>query len=253
MSFAVGRNGLVVLDQANGRLARYDRDGRLIGTSTASATNQDIAIARDGTVALVDRLVGRVVTLLDANGHKRGELPLDARVQEPGLITALLIDGTDVYAEKEHGALVHLGTTDGKPATEERELAGRPSKDGTLLVSAGFSSKPAGRVYVNAVDRRTTTLRFAVQVAFPHPAHAMVLLDSDAKGTLYIGVTANEPEVAHVACIDPHDGHVVGRTSFATSDAPEESFRDIAVGDDGTIVFAIRTDEGVEYRTTRCL
>ncbi len=252
MSLVLAGRDLLVLDQVNGRLARYDADGHLKGTSDAPATAQDLAVGKDGTVAMIDRLAGKTVTLVDANGRKIGELPLGARVPEPGLVTAIVIDGKDVYAEKEHGALVLLGSTDGTPAGESIQLAGRPSKDGALLLTAGFSSKPAGRAYLNAVNRSTTTLRFARQVSYPRPSHAIILLDSDAKGMIYLGIAAGEPGQAHIACLDPGDGHVVGRVVLPLSHTPEESFRDFTVGDDGTIAFAVRGDDGIEYRTSHC-
>lgn len=252
MSLVLAGKDLLVLDQVNGRLARYDSDGRLVRTSDAPTTAQDIAVGKDGTVAMVDRLVNKTITLVDANGRKTGELPLTGRVPEPGLVTAVVIDGKDVYVEKEHGALVLIGSTDGKPAEDGVQLTGRPSKDGALLLTAGLSSKEQGRAYLNAVDRKTTSLKFARTMLFPRPSHAIVLLDSDAKGTIYLGVAAGEPGDAHVACLDPGDGHILGRVVLPLSHTPEESFRDFSVGDDGTIAFAVRTDEGVQYRTARC-
>jgi hypothetical protein len=252
MSLVLAGRDLLVLDQVNGRLARFDRNGKLLGTSDAPATAQDLAVAKDGTVAMVDRLVGKAVTLVDASGKKIGELPLTARVAEPGLVTAVVVDGKDVYVEKEHGSLVLIGTTDGKPAESEVQLSGRPSKDGSLLLTAGLSSKPQGRAYLNAFDRKTASLRFARTILFPRPSQAIVLLDSDAKGTLYLGVAAGDPGDAHIACLDPGDGHVLGRVMVPLSHTPEESFRDFTVGDDGTIAFAVRTDEGVQYRTATC-
>ncbi len=252
MSLVMAGRDLLVLDQVNGRLARFGPDGRLLGTSDAPTTAQDLAVGKDGTVAMIDRLVGKSVTLVDANGKKIGELPLTARIPEPGLVTAVVVDGKDVYAEKEHGALVLLGTTDGTPASDVVQLSGRPTKDGALLLTAGLSSKPQGRAYLNAVDRKTTALRFARTILFPRPSHAIVLLDSDAKGTIYLGVAAGDPGDAHVACLDPGDGHVLGRVALPLSHTPEESFRDFTVADDGTIAFAVRTDDGVQYRTARC-
>lgn len=252
MSLVLAGRDLLVLDQVNGRLARFDETGRLLGTSDAPTTAQDLAVAKDGTVAMVDRLVGKAVTLVDANGRKVGELPLTTRMAEPGLVTAVVIDGKDVYVEKEHGALVLLGTTDGRPAGEALQLSGRPSKDGALLLTAGLASKAQGRAYLNAVDRKTTSLRFARTILFPKPSQGIVLLDSDAKGTIYLGVAAGDPGDAYVACLDPGDGHVIGRVVLPMSHTPEESFRDFTVGDDGTIAFAVRTDEGVEYRTAKC-
>ena len=252
MSLVLAGRNLLVLDQVNGRLARYDEKGKLLGTTDAPTTAQDIAVGKDGTVAMVDRLVNKSITLVDANGRKIGELPLTTRVPEPGLVTGVMVDGKNVYVEKEHGALVLIGTTDGKAAQDEQQLSGRPSKDGALLLTAGLSSKAQGRAYLNAFDRKTQSLRFARQVQFPHPSQAIVLLDSDAKGTIYLGIAAGDPGDAHIACLDPGDGHVIGRTVVPLSHTPEEAFRDFAVGEDGTIVYAVRTDEDVQYRTARC-
>ncbi len=252
MSLALAGRDLLVLDQVNGRLARYDADGRLKGTSDAPTTAQDLAVGKDGTVAMIDRLVGKTVTLVDASGKKIGELPLGARIPEPGLVTGVVIDGTSVYAEKEHGALVLLGSTDGTPTGESIQLAGRPSRDGNLLLTAGIASKGAGRAYVNAMERRTTTSRFAVQVSFPRPAQAIVLLDSDLKGKIYLGVAAGDPGDAVIACLDPSDGRVLGKVTLPLSHTPEESFRDFSVSDDGAIVFAVRGEDGVTYQSATC-
>lgn len=252
MSLVLAGRDLVVLDQVNGRLARYDAQGRLLSTSDAPKTAQDIAVGKDGTVAMVDRLVGKSVTLVDANGRHVGELPLGPKVGETGLVTAVVVDGKKVYVEREHGALVFIGGTDGTPAGEDEQLTGRPSKDGALLLTAGLASKAQGRAYLNVVDRRTTSLKFARTILFPRPAQAIVLLDSDAKGTIYLGVASGDPGDAHVACLDPGDGHVLGRIVLPLSHTPEESFRDFTVGDDGTIAFAVRTDDDVQYRTAVC-
>lgn len=253
MSLVLAGRDLLVLDQVNGRLARYDSDGRLQRTSDVPTTVQDIAVAKDGTVAMVDRLVGKAVTLVDPNGRKIGELPLGPKIAEPGLVTAVVVDGKNVYAEKEHGALVLIGSTDGKPAADDTSpLSGRPSKDGALLLTAGLSSKAQGKAYLNAIDRRTAALRFARAIQFPRPAQAIVLLDSDAQGTLYLGVAAGEPGDAHIACLDAGDGHVLGRIVLPLSHTPEESFRDFTVGDDGTIAFAVRTEDNAQYRTAHC-
>jgi outer membrane protein assembly factor BamB len=252
MSIVLAGKDLLVLDQVNGRLARYDAKGRLLSTSDAPTTAQDIAVGKDGTVAMVDRLVGKAVTLVDANGRKIGELPLGPKVGEPGLVTAVVVDDKKVYVEREHGALVLIGGTDGSPASEDEQLTGRPSKDGTLLLTAGLASKAQGHAYLNAVDRKTGALKFARSILFPRPAQAIILLDSDAKGTLYLGVASGDPGDAYVACLAPGDGHVLGRIVLPLSHTAEESFRDFTVGDDGTIAFAVRTDDDVQYRTATC-
>jgi hypothetical protein len=255
MSFAPAGSGYVVIDQVNGRLARYDERGRFERAQDIAKTVQDVAVTRDGSTVLLDRLGEKKLTLLDPRGKRIGELPLgqNGKIGEPGLVTGVFVDGKDVYVEKEHGVLLHVGTTDGQPPDEGKELAGRPSKDGALLLTAGLSSPREGKAYLNAVDRKSGSLRFARALSFPRPASAIVLLDSDAQGALYLGVAAGaEPPMAHVACLDASDGHVLGRIVVPLSTTPEETFRDLAVSAEGNIIFAVRTEEGIEYRAARC-
>lgn len=251
MSFVRAGGDLVVLDQVNGRVTRYDANGKVRSSFDATATTQDIAVAKDGTAVLLDRLAEKTVRIVDPNGRKIGSVPLPPdRVPEPGVVSGVFVDGKDVYVEKAHGVLERIATTDGR-AAEAAQLGGRPSKDGALLLMATFAA-PAARVILNAFDRKLGSLRFARAITFPRPARQVMLLDSDLRGTIYLGVLGGSPETVHIACIDPTDGHATGRLSVPTSTLPEESFRDFSVGDDGTIVLAVRTDEGVEYRTARC-
>lgn len=246
MSFAVSGDELVVVDQVNTRVVRYDRRGRMLGTAEAPPTVQDVAIAGDGTLALLDRLVGKNVTLTDARGHKIGVLPLSG--VDPGLTTGLFVDGKDVYVEAEHGALVRVGSTDGATSSPG-ELSGRPSRDGALLLTAGITSSREGRAFVNAFDRKKEQLRFARALELARPIRSIVLLDSDARGAIYFGAAAGPGNAAHVMCLDPSDGHVLARAVLPLSETAEESFRDFSVSPDGAIVFAVRAESGVEYRS----
>jgi hypothetical protein len=251
MSFVAGPNGsLLVLDQVNRRVVRYDASGRVTSVSDAPATAQDIAIGRDGSGALLDRLGTKSITLVDPSGKKVGELSLErSKAGEPGLVSGVFVDGKDVYVEKEHGALVQIGTIDGRPADEPKQLAGRPSRDGTLLLHAVMSQ---GRVVLNAIDRKTSTSRFARAIPFAAPLRAIVLLDSDLRGTIYVGASAGAPNEAQIVCADPSDGRVLGRLTLPTSAVPEETFRDFSVADDGTIFYAVRTEDGVTYSSAHC-
>jgi len=251
MSFARTGDELLVLDQVNGRVARYDAKGKLRATFETTETTQDLTVAKDGTVALLDRLVDKTVRLVDKNGRPIGALPLPSdRVEDPGLVTGVFVDGKDVYVEKEHGVLTRIGATDGS-AAEPAELTGRPSKDGALLLMAVLASAEA-HVTLNAFDRRAGSLRFARVIHFPRPTRQIMLLDSDMRGTIYVGVLAGRPQMVHIACLDPGDGHAIGRLSVPTSATPEEAFREFTIADDGTILLALRSEEGIEYRSAHC-
>lgn len=255
MSFALVGRDLVVVDQVNARLVRYDDDGSVRSTAPIAPTVQDVAATKDGRLVLLDRLGEHAITLTDASGRPTGRLSLEsAGIKEPGMVTGLFVDGKDVYVEQEHGALVRVGTVDGQPAEggEGDRIFGRPSKDGALLLTAVVASKAAGRVVVNAMDRKTSSSRFARAITFPRPLDALALLDTDDRGVVYVGAAAGGPGRVTIACLDPADGHALGFVTVPHGTTPDESFRDFAVSGDGTIVHAVRTESGVEYLTARC-
>ena len=249
MSFVAVGKDLLVVDQVNQRLVRFDKDGKVKGTQAIGPTVQDVAVAKDGTVALLDRLGDKNVTLTDSNGKKIGTLALGT--SDPGSITGVFVDGNTVYVEEGHGGLTGIGTTDGQPMQSPVTLGGRPTKDGALLVT-GTLVAAEGKLTVNAIDRASGTSRFARLIQMPRPSSFIVLLDSDDRGVVYAGVAAGEPEQATIACLDPHDGHVLGRVTTPMSSDPEETFRDFSVDGDGTIVHAVRDASGVTYATTTC-
>ncbi len=65
---------VVVLDQVNGRLVRLDSDGKVVATfPMTQQTPQDLVMARDGSLLVLDRLKDRTVAILDPyNGSLRG-------------------------------------------------------------------------------------------------------------------------------------------------------------------------------------
>jgi hypothetical protein len=250
MSFAFANGKLVVLDQVNRRVTRYGKDGRVESESDAPQTAQDIAVAKNGSSALLDRLSTKSISVHDPSGKKVGELALrEDQVGETGLLTGVFVDGKSVYVEKSHGALVLVGSIDGQPADGPSELAGRPSRDGKLLLNAQMAG---GAIVLNAIDRQSGTSKFARAIPFPRPLRGILLLDSDTRGTIYVAASAGAANTAQIVCLEPREGAVTGRVSLPMSDGAEESMRDFAVDDDGTIVAALRTNEGVAYRTVRC-
>lgn len=247
MSLARVGDELLVLDQVNNRVVRYDARGKQIGSFAATATTQDIVVAKDGTIVTLDRLKEKSLRFFDKNGKQTALLAIPTdRVKEPGLVTGLFTDGKDVYLEEGHGVLVRVGATDGSLG-DAAKLSGRPSKDGKLLISAALKD---AKLTLNAFDRATGTLRFARVIPYPKPTREVALLDTDAKGTIYAGVGGEE--AVTVACLEPTDGKVIGRVAIESSMMPEEAFKDFIVTDDGTIQSSFRTEDGVEYRTSRC-
>jgi hypothetical protein len=260
MSMAADMLGnVVVLDQVNGRLFRLDPDGKVIGTfPVTQQTPQDIAMARDGTLLVLDRLRDKTVAILDPDtGALRGELPVEGKnIPETGLVTGTFVDGTSVYVEREHGALVRIGDTSGTADPERPELPGRPTRDGRSYVLASITDRNTGRLLVNAVDRQTGQHRYTREYRFGFPVMSITLLDSDLSGTLYLGVAGEleppgQPGI-RVFCLEPREGKVLGQTDLPLNTLPEETFRDFAVLDEGGLLYRHITDSGVTLLRARC-
>src|SRR5205807_10122919 len=76
MSFVPTANGLLVLDQVNARLVRFGADGSATEVRLTQRAPQDVAVAADGTLAVLDRLGDKDVALLAPDGRALGTLPL---------------------------------------------------------------------------------------------------------------------------------------------------------------------------------
>lgn len=266
MSFAVDRQGrLHVLDQANGRIARFDRDGNpLPPVDVSQRFPQDLLTLPDGRTLVLDRLGDQSIAILGADGKPLGELPLVGQgIDEGGAVTGMFADKDGIYVEREHGEVVKLADAQGKPDPARPELDGRPTRDGLSLLSAGIIDPAAGRVWLRLLDRQSGDLRFMKELGFAAPLLSIVLLDSDASGGLYLGAHLGREvlldgggahfaeEAVQVACLSP-TGDVTGVAVLPPNTGPEESFRDLAVLDDGTIVYIVRTATGAEVRRYRC-
>ncbi|MFL5319741.1 MAG: hypothetical protein ACJ790_08790 [Myxococcaceae bacterium] len=257
MSLLSARNGdVLVLDQSNGRLARFGGDGKWKDSAQLPVQSaQDIAQTSDGKTLVLDRLSEGHVAILDKDGKPIGELPVTGTtVKEAGGVTGLFVDGDDVYVEQEHGTLARIGDTKGMRDEAQPEIPGRPSRDGKFYVSAGIVEPQAGRLFVNAIDREKIAQRFTREYRLEPVTAAILLLDTDASGVIYLAVLSDlgEKQEVTLLCLDPLDGRPLGSASLPPNTMPEESFRDFAVIDSGGVLYSYRTEQGVEVRKYDC-
>jgi hypothetical protein len=248
---------IVVLDQVNNRLVRFGPDGKpLAEVPIELRTAQDVVVAADGTMAVLERFHEKSVTLYDDSGKMIGSLPLAGEgIDKPGHVTGVIVDGKDVYAEREHGPLVKLGDTSGRPAEPREELPGRPSRDGKLLLSAGIIQAQAGRAFVSAMDRAAREHRFTRELRMEARILAILLLDSDLAGTIYFATQVQQgggEDVVILTCLEPANGQPIGQAVMPANTMPEETFRDLAVLDEGGVVYALRTEAGTTYTRYDC-
>ena len=261
-SFTLDQEGrLLVLDRTNGRIARYDKDGRpLDPIALTQRSPQEIITAPDGSTVVMDRLADKSAAIFDKEGKLKGELPITGKgLEQGGSATGLFADEKGIYVESEHGELIRIGDTTGKVDEQRPPLDGRPTRDGRSLLSAGGIDPASGRFWVRAVDRASGQTRFQQQVTLSVPYLSIIFLDSDRAGGIYAGAHVArelEPgkmsdEAVHVVCLGTR-GEVRGVAVLPANTMPEETFRDLAVHDDGTIVYMVRSEAGVAVRSYRC-
>ncbi len=258
MSLAVdGQGRTYVLDEINGRIVRRAADGRAeAAIKLDQRTPEDIAIGRDGSVAVLDRLGDKDVALYDSSGAPRGKLSLVGEgIADSGEVTGVFVDGNDVYAERRHTELVKLGDTSGNPAEPRSSLAGRPTRDGTALLTAAIVDATTGRVRVSSTERSSGQVRFNRELQLWPVVRSILLLSSDGAGTIYFATEVDRkgqaPTVV-LSCLDPFTGVVVGGAMLPANTLPEESLRDFAVLDQGGVVYAERSEAGVTYQRYQC-
>ena len=70
-NFVAPDGSVLVVDQVNRRIQRFSRGVMVSSLGLPSATTQDVAVSRDGTVVSLDRLVAREARVHFANGETR--------------------------------------------------------------------------------------------------------------------------------------------------------------------------------------
>lgn len=252
-----GNDNTLVLDQVNGRILRLGADGRMKDEMKLPVLGaQDVAVGKDGSIAVLDRLADKTVAVMGPDGKLVGRLPLEGKgVTETGGVTGVFVDGKKVFVEVEHGALVSIGDTSGNADPDRSELPGRPSRDGKYLWSAGIVDKPQGRMWIASTDRPSLEHRFTRELGLGMPMMSIVLLDTDQAGTVYLGTVvelAPGSDGLLLTCIASTDGHVLGSVQLPVNILPEETFRDLAVLDGGGVVYQHRTEKGVTLSRYDC-
>lgn len=265
MSFLAGAGGLVILDNVNQRLVRLDGAGRpLPPIALPNGAAQDVARGAGDHVAVLDRLRAGKVTLFDGDGRGLGSVALAGPgIAEPAAVSGIFGDRDGhIIAENAHASWIDLVDAAGNAVKTRAHAPGRPTRDGGF-VAAAIVNRAAGSIVVHrfAADG---SLKWDAVVLFNAPLLDIALVDADATGNVFLGAhTARESttpphalvdETLHVAqIVDSEAGGRIlpDQLSVAAPPPREEAFRDLSVGDDGTIYWMRRTPEGVVIEAYR--
>lgn len=254
MAMLGGADEALILDQVNRRVERFERGQRVASVPLGSDTAQDLAIGPDGRTVVLDRLVEKNVQVYDRDGKLRNEIPLDEKaVGETGSITGVFADRDGIYVERDHGKVVRIADPSGLRDRPPEELAGRPSRDGQLLISAAITDRAAGQLAVTAVRRQDGQTAFSQGMTLGAPILHIVMLDSDRQGRVYLaaatGREGSEPpypilDEAIEAVQLGSGGALRGRLVVPPLVGAEESLRPLSVDDSGALLVMRTLPEG---------
>lgn len=250
--------GVLLLDGANGRVVRLGLDGRRGADLKLPIDDpRDVAVAKDGTVLLLDADPKRAnVLLLGPDGKTKASLPLpkDAAASSRSVV----VSGDDVYVEAHNGELTRIGSPRGIVDPNPSLAPGRPLRDGSGYVNALIPDPDSGRVHVYVVDRATQAQRWSRLLAPAIAVEGIFLTDTSAAGTIYLGITGDAPGAppdrtsAMLLCLEPRHGEVIGAVDLPVS-IGEEAILDAKALDSGGVVFSVHTKSGVRVERHDCL
>lgn len=263
MSLAIGPDGTRwVLDQVNDRIVRYDKNGKVIDTIPLTVKGaQDIVATKDGGAVVLDRLADKRAVIVGPDGKVSGTLTLEGKgLPEGGAATGVFVDGNNVYVEREHEQLVKLGDTKGNADPDRKEIPGRPTRDGSGYIRAWLGEVPGQRAFVTFTNKEPEAHRFTRQLNTTFMATGIVLLDTDRTGIIYLGVLGGKPSPSGelgdpfitVYCLEPAHGAPIGTATVPANTSPEETFRELAVLDEGGVLYMKRSEKGITVTPIDC-
>jgi hypothetical protein len=253
MSFALAHNGdLVVLDQINERLARFDGAGNFVGELKIPApTFQELEILDDGHVVLLDRLARAQLLVLDAGGNEvRAVDVVGAGIPEGGGVTGMFAEDDGIWLEFGHLQRVRL--LDAKLAPCPRTVRRGRAHSASTEVLAGIDGHGGAQLWLE--DEASGSILAQASVQTGQYLDRVIWVQTDASGDVHA--------LFHLLELDPVDPRkvtfdgVLGvrfdhtlqeiasyRSSFTIQ--IWEQFREFRIAGDGTVYQMAFDDHGV--------
>src|SRR6185436_18262298 len=158
-----------------------------------------------------------------------------------------------------HSQLVRIAFAAAHSDAERPTAPGRPSRDGRQYLSAAIADRAAGTALVRGLLENGDP-RWQELVSLGAPLLYLSLLDSDGAGNVYLaGHTGRESPQPPYPIVDEKliiiglgpEGAPRGLIELPAAPPAAESFRELAIGDDGTIYRMMLGEGGVVIETYR--
>jgi hypothetical protein len=185
MSFSVTAGGEIhVLDQVNLRILAFDRNGALVSViPLPGGAFQDIEVALDGRILLLDRLVRRSVVVLDPQGLETAAHAVTGPgIPEGGGITAMFLEDDGLWLEYNHERIVRI--LDGSlSACARTALQGRKAGSGDRAVLAALAGQ--GRVGLRLIDTATGSTVVTKEIDLGPDLYRIAWAQADGLGGIH--------------------------------------------------------------------
>jgi len=224
--FVVTKEGdLLVLDSEKKRLVWYGRDAQIkrkLPLEGGLLMPADIAIAADGTIAVMDHegIHTKGTVLLSPDGKLKGMLPQSGG----GMIREMYTVGNDVFGDV--GGAIKLGETSGVPSHEtpglydqDGRVPGNVAPDGRTIVTSGVESRKEGRFFISVLRDDPPKHLYTRQYVVPVKSSLSIpYVQSDATGTIYV-VLYYDRDKTTLVCLDGETGDPLGSVAMPMDDA----------------------------------
>lgn len=245
------RGRMHVLDQVNSRIQIFEPGKPPRVLPLPADTYQDIEALPSGGTAALDRLGTKTIAFYDASGELKHTVPIaSAGVFDGGEVTGMFARPDGVWIEVEHSAFRRVTLADGTPDPEHLAIGGRLTPDGRSAVIAALQ-RPFNAV-VRADSIESGGAIFETTVTFPIPIFMLHALEFDGAGRIYLAANlVREDEAPPYAVLEDREvvvvlapnGSEIGRVEIAPPQGPDEQFRPIRVGEDGSIYQLVAGEE----------
>ncbi len=253
MSFAVSPwGGIYLLDQVNMRVLVFTSHGEPVGqVPVYSDTYQDIEVSAGGQIVLLDRLVGRCLTVLDAGGTPVSQIGIEGgAIPEGGGVTAMFLRHDGVWLEYEHSYLVRLLDGSLAPAAQQ-VFPGRFAPASPRAIRAQRAGPTSAQI--ETFDGSTGGIAGTAVMGWGSLLYRIVWIEPDRHGNIFMmfhlleeldPVTVAREEVA--AFVATEDLQTI-TPLFSTPDTIRqwEQFREFRVLPDGSVIQMAFMDDGV--------
>ena len=255
-AFVVDERGVIsLLDQVNGRVQVFEKGAFARSLPLPGTTYDDLVLDVDGGLAVMDRLKGDTLDLLDPYGRLQRQVTLPGGLlHEGGHVTALFRRDDGFWAEVGARFLIQIADAQGRPVAKRPTVAGRFARESGRALRVRIAGTNGVELLQGSLDGKKRLELFA-RLGFAMPVHLVEGVETLRDGRLVIAVQLVEEgpapqfevvrQTVVLMTLDSQTGRELARTEVPATSTPDEAFRRLRVGADGAVYYLTGHEAGV--------